>query len=167
MISATSHLTTNRPLILTSRVIETFFSRVLKEYRPISTLTIVSPWISIWEVGKVGLLGLREMIDHRKIRTLILTRPPEHDWHTNALNILNSSSFVSIFLLEQLHAKIFVCEAIPVGFGLIGSANLTAQSLHNLEVAILFEGRGILSPLIKELKILIWQDLRSLSKKKY
>jgi len=118
-------------------------------------------------VGEVGLTQIRVLIDRRKIRTLILTRPPELDWHAKALDTMNKSPFVSIFLLEQLHAKIFVCEAIPVGFGLVGSANLTAQSLRNIEVAVLFEGRGILSPLIKELKILVWQDLRRLSNKKY
>ena len=146
---------------------ETFFTRVLAEDRPISSLTIVSPWISNWEAGHVGLEALRETIDRRKIRTLILTRPPVQDWHTKALDSLNRSPFISIFLLRDLHAKVFVCEAVPVGFGLVGSANLTAQSLLNLEVAVLFEGRGIMTPLIKQLKILAWQDLRRLSNQRY
>ena len=46
--------------------------------------------------------------------------------------------YVSIAVLPDLHAKIFLCEAIPVGFGLVGSANLTAKSLTNFEIGVLF-----------------------------
>lgn len=155
------------PKVLTQRVIEEFFARVIAEARPINTMTIVSPWISQWESGPVGLERIAEVVQERHIRTLVLTRPPANDWHSNALDILSQAPMVSIYLLENLHAKIFVCEAIPVGFGLVGSANLTAHSLHNHEVAVMFDGRGVLSPLIQQLKALAWYDLRRLSSTKY
>lgn len=158
-----ANLAATQPRLLTHRVMENFFDRVLREDRPISTLTLVSPWISHWEAGGVGLTKLRECIDRRRIRTLVLTRPPIQDWHTEALRALSNSPWIKTALLPELHAKIFVCEAVPVGFGLVGSANFTAQSLRNFEVAVLFEGRGILSPLLKELRILAWNDLRRLS----
>src|ERR1035437_10134889 len=110
-------LSTTKQRILTHRVMETFFDRVLREDRPISTLTLVSPWISAWEAGRVGLSQLRDCIDRRRIRTLVLTRPPLQDWHSEALHALNSSPWVSVALLPDLHAKIFLCEAVPVGFG--------------------------------------------------
>jgi phosphatidylserine/phosphatidylglycerophosphate/cardiolipin synthase-like enzyme len=66
----------------------------------------------------------------------------------------------TIVLLPGLHAKVFVCEAVPVGFGMVGSANLTLRSLHNYEVGVMFDGRGVLSPLLKELKWFASNDLR-------
>lgn len=159
-------LQAHTPKLLTTRVTEGFLSRVLGEYRPISTLTIVSPWISEWESGKIGLRRLREVIDQRRIRTMILTRPPADEWHTSALETLAKSELTSIYLIPNLHAKIFVCEAIPVGFGLVGSANFTANSLRNFEVGVLFEAKGILSPLLRELRVLI-QDLRRVAVSRY
>jgi hypothetical protein len=162
-VTSAESLAATKPRVLTYRVMEEFLSRVLLEDRPISTLTLVSPWISPLELGHIGLSSLRDRIHHRHIRTLILTRPPLDEWHSNALDLLKNSPWVSICVLPDLHAKIFLCEAVPVGFGLIGSANLTAKSLTNFEVAVLFEGRGIFSPLLKELRILAWNDLRRLS----
>ena len=73
--------------------------------------------------------------------------------------MLRTHRDITIGLLTGLHAKLFVCEAIPAGFGVIGSANLTARSLTNYEIGVLFEGRGELSPLIAELRLVV-QDLR-------
>ena len=164
---SSSKLSLRRPEIIRHRIIDTFFRRVLNEHRPINTLTIVSPWISRWEVEHVGLERIRDMVDHRHVRTLILTRPPNQSWHSDALDMLNLSSFVTIHLIPHLHAKVFLCESIPVPFGLVGSANLTSQSLQNVELGVLFEGRGDLSHLIRDLKTLAWQDLRSTSQGKY
>lgn len=158
-------LVATTPRILSNRVMESFFRRVLQEDRPINSLTIVSPWISHWDAGYVGLAELCNRIDLRRIRTLVLTRPPTHDWHKEAIETFNRSPFVNVWLLPDLHAKIFVCEAVPVGFGLVGSANLTAKSLSNFEIAVMFDGRGIHSPLIKELKTIAWHDLRRYGRK--
>lgn len=159
-------LQATKPQLLTNRVTEHFFVKVIGEFRPISSLTIVAPWISKWESGPVSLDKLRQAIDSRRIRTLILTRPPDESWHRDALDGLSDSEHVSIFLIPNLHAKIFVCEAVPMGFGLVGSANLTAQALRNYEVGVLFDGRGVLSPLLKELRILA-QDLRRVAVAQY
>ena len=159
-------LEATNPQLLTNRITEHFFFRVIGESRPISTLTIVTPWISKWESGPVSLTKLRGAIDSRRIRTVVLTRPPDEPWHADALDQLAESRLVSIYLIPNLHAKIFICDAIPMGFGLVGSANLTAQALRNFEVGILFEGRGILSHLLKELRILA-QDLRRIAVSRY
>jgi hypothetical protein len=147
-------LATRKPELLTNRITERFFHRFLMEDRPIVNLSIVSPWISEWETGAVGLASVGEAIAARNTRTVILTRPPLEAWHRSALDLLRGYRGVGIYLLPDLHAKLFVCEAIPVG-----SANLTARALSNFEVGVLFEGRGVLSPLIKELRVLV-QDLR-------
>lgn len=160
-------LTPRAPQVLTQRVIESFFSRMLAEDRPISTISIVSPWISDWECGVASLDRVVKRINDRRIRTLILTRPPIEEWHSRALDQLRASQFIQIHLIPELHAKLFLCEAVPVGFGLIGSANFTAKSLTNIEVAVLFEGRGLFSALLKELRILIWNDLRAHSQGRY
>lgn len=48
-MESNADLEATRPRILTHRVMENFFDRVLREDRPISSLTLVSPWISNWE----------------------------------------------------------------------------------------------------------------------
>jgi hypothetical protein len=152
------------PTILTERVVEKFFSRVLTETRPIARLTIVAPWISLWESGAVGLKQLATLISVREVRTLILTRPPTDTWHTEALAILAQSHVVQVLTIPDLHAKMFLCEAVPMGFGLVGSANLTAKSLTNLELGVMFDGRGLFNHLLRDLSTLAWQDLRRFSR---
>ncbi len=151
-----------KPELLTSRITERFFRRVLTEFRPINSLTLVSPWISVWETDVTSLTSLRDAIDRRRIRTIILTRPPIEKWHGEALELLKTSAHDTVYFIPDLHAKIFVCEAVPLGFGIIGSANLTARSLTNYEVGVLFEGRGTFSVLLRELRLFA-QDLRRLA----
>lgn len=162
-----SELTPLPPRVVTNEVMATFFRRVLQESKPISSLTIVSPWISEWESRGVSLDSLLALINRACIRTLVLTRPPAEDWHKVALARLSSSRFVQIYLLPDLHAKLLLCEAIPVGFGLVGSANVTSKSLSNYEIGVLFEGRGFMSSLLKSLKTLAWSDLRARSSGRY
>lgn len=159
-------LVARQPVLVTQRVTEAFFLRVVAEDRPISSLTIVSPWVSAWDTGKVAFQRLCQQISIRPIRTLLITRPPDEAWHRDALDRLAHAG-VTIALLPDLHAKVFVCEAIPVGFGLVGSANLTRRSLRNFEVGVMFDGRGVLSPLLKELKWFASNDLRRLASTKY
>jgi len=159
-------LVARQPVLLTQRVTEAFFVRVVAEDRPISSLTIVSPWVSAWDTGKIAFGRLCQQISIRPIRTLLITRPPEEVWHRDALDRLAEAG-VTIVLLPDLHAKVFVCEAVPVGFGLVGSANLTRRSLDNFEIGVMFDGRGVLSPLLKELKWFASNDLRRLASGKY
>lgn len=153
-------LSPTQPQIVTSRVVEKFFTRVLRDGRQISRLTIVSPWISEWESGTASLSRLAAATQTRAIRTLILTRPPEEDWHVRALEHFMASEYVRIMTVVDLHAKLFICESVPTGFGMIGSANLTRKSLSNVELGLIFEGRGPLSHLLSDLQTLAWQDMR-------
>ncbi len=149
--------------ILTQRVVERFFSRVIAETRPIARLTIVAPWVSEWESGAASLARIAALISVRNVRTLVLTRPPVDTWHVEALEMLMRSHLVRVATIPDLHAKMFLCDAIPVGFGLIGSANLTAKSLSNLELGVMFDGRGMFAHLLRDLTTLAWQDLRRCS----
>ncbi len=156
------NLGTSTPKLLTSKVAGHFFRRFLIEHRPIRSLTIVSPWISDWEDGEVSLKRVLEVISLRNIRTSVITRPPIEAYHERAVERLKKTNPVTIYFIPDLHAKVFVCNCVPVGFGLVGSANLTARSFVNYEVGILFEARGALSPLLPELQLFA-QDLRRLA----
>src|SRR2546426_10027573 len=50
------------PRVFRERVTEHFFRRLVLETRPISTITLVSPWISESESGSIGLGAIRSMI---------------------------------------------------------------------------------------------------------
>ena len=159
-MSVAERLSPRPPEIVTSRVVEKFFTKVLSEDRPIHSLTIVSPWISEWESGNASLRQLAVTTQAKSISTLILTRPPIDDWHESALDMFADSEYAKVLTIPDLHAKLFLCESVPAGFGMIGSANLTKKSLSNVELGVMFEGRGLLSHLLRDLRTLAWQDLR-------
>ena len=162
-MTAADGLPPRQPQILTDRIVDKFFTRVLQEDRPIHTLTIVSPWISEWDATSSSLKKISVATQIRGIQTLVITRPPVEDWHVEALATLGESMFSKVWTIPDLHAKLFICEAEPTGFGLIGSSNLTKKSLSNVELGILFEGRGMMNQLLRDLKTLAWQDLRRFS----
>jgi hypothetical protein len=167
MTSQGAALGLRQPEVLTKRVAEVFLRRVLCEERPVSSLTLVSPWISELGENLDWLARLRDYVALRQIRTLILTRPPDAGWHRASLDILSGTDFASIYLVPDLHAKLFVCEAVPVGFAVVGSANLTARGLVNVELGVLFEARGELTHLVRQLRCVAWHDLRRLANARY
>ena len=159
---AVSSLASTAPKLFTKRVTEQFVSRLLVEVKPVSTLTLVSPWISDWDAPTSSLTRLVEWIRARHVRTLVITRPPIEPWHLEAANRLAKLPSATVMLLPDLHTKLFVCRAVPVGFGLVGSANLTGRSLQNLEIGVMFEGRGIHSQVLNDLHAYASYDLRRL-----
>ncbi len=91
--------------------------------------------------------------------TYVVTRPPDQDWHRDALNALRDTGCTSIVLNPALHAKIYVAETASHNCGLLGSANFTARSIKNAEVGVIVEGKTIASrSLLSELRRLA-QDL--------
>jgi phosphatidylserine/phosphatidylglycerophosphate/cardiolipin synthase-like enzyme len=149
---------------LTSRVTEQFVSRLLLEPKPVSTLTLVSPWITDWDVPTSSFSRLVGWIRVRHVRTLVITRPPIEPWHLQAAMQLARLPSATVMLLPDLHTKLFICRAVPIGFGLVGSANLTGRSLQNLEIGVMFEGRGIHSQVLNDLYSYASYDLRRLCK---
>ena len=68
----------------------------------------------------------------------VVTRPPapEDDWHQDAVDRLASSGMASIVFLPDLHTKLYCAYTNYGAFALLGSANLTANSLANQEIGL-------------------------------
>jgi len=81
--------------------------------------------------------------------------------HVQALNAFANLERCEILCNDSVHAKIIACPApFPWGFGVIGSANLTANSLGQVEVALLVLSRLGGERLVQELASVGDQFLR-------
>ena len=143
--------------LLTSKIIDGFFERVFAVRRssPISELTIISPWITTWHGDSSSFDALVKFIRARDLRVRVVTRPPEMESHSEAVNRLAALPKVKIFYLANLHAKFMICDVAPVPFAVIGSANITTRSQSNYEVGVLVRGAGQAETVIRELEALV------------
>jgi hypothetical protein len=153
---------TTPPRVLTGEVLYRFFQRFVLYRGSVASLHIVSPWITNWKARDVTLQLVVETVQRRRIPTYVVTRPPElpHQWA--AVEELARLPVVEVTFIPNLHAKYYVCESIPAGFGLIASANLTAGSAENWEIGVIFDGRGGLESTVNTLMDAT-HTLRSLS----
>jgi hypothetical protein len=113
---------------------------------------LVTPWIS-------DIHSPRSMTSDRFIKRLkddhttvyLVTRPPKHHWHTQAIKRLGETGRANVALVPELHVKLYTALTERGSFALIGSANFTQQSLANREIGVLInsyaEGRRVVSDL--------------------
>jgi mRNA-degrading endonuclease RelE of RelBE toxin-antitoxin system len=143
-------------LLVRNEVISSFFQMVenLPSTMPISGLTIVSPWITPWSAQRSSLGGTTKVITRRNISTKIVTLPPVIPKHIEAIDHFNNLPSVSVFTHPKLHAKFYICDADPMPFALVASANSTQKSMQNSEVGILVKGRGDLEGFVRDLQSL-------------
>jgi hypothetical protein len=64
----------------------------------------------------------------------IVTRPPVEVWHRTALDRFAETGKANIALVESLHTKLYCADTDQGSFALLCSANLTIQSLNNIEI---------------------------------
>ena len=119
------------------------FLRPLSEHPRWRLLYIVSPWISRFD-SKAGLSfeDLLHRISVYKTHTFVATRPPETDWHLEALTRLAQTKRASIALIPSLHTKLFCAETTKASLAMFGSANMTSQSIDNVEFGAVVLGHG-------------------------
>lgn len=118
--------------LLSRRVIEAFLDQALVAHGW-RRLYIVSPWISDFECFEKLLRRLKE----DKATAYVVTRPPQDDWHVEAIASLEDTGRANISLVPDLHMKLYTVAADSGGMALLGSANMTKQSLENHEIGIL------------------------------
>jgi hypothetical protein len=113
---------------------------------------VISPWITATADTSCPFAALVHLIRSRRIPAYFFTRPPENSAHTKATEILRSCPTVELIYNDNIHAKIYACTGpSPHGFALLGSANLTANSLALYEIGLLIIGVGPGSSIVEDL----------------
>jgi HKD family nuclease len=83
-----------------------------------------------------------------------VTRPPDQEWHSRAIELLRSTDRANIVLVKDLHAKIYTAQTKDHAFAMMGSANFTKQSMENREIGLLInhyaQGKQLVSQLTRE-----------------
>ncbi len=138
----------------TRRVVDLYLSS-LAGSRRWEKLYLVSPWIS--EFGDPASLSFEKFVNRVKTdraTIYVVTRPPEKEWHEQAIERLRSTNRANIVLVKDLHAKIYTAQTKDHSFAMIGSANFTQRSMVNREIGILInqyaEGKHLVSQLTRE-----------------
>lgn len=142
--------------IIRENVIDEFFGRLMllpAKSRP-TDLLIVSPWLTPWEGPKSSFAGVVRTLSKSLTPTTVVTRPPRLAQHERCVSELIALKNVEVVLLDDLHAKFFVCDLAPVPFALVGSANSTAQSFANYEIGVFVRGSGEAEAVVRDLQSL-------------
>ena len=98
-------------------------------------LFLISPWIS--EFGVEAGMSVGQLVKRLKddnATAYIVTRPPVEVWHRTALDRFAERGKANIALVESLHTKLYCADMDQGSFALLCSANLTIQSLNNIEI---------------------------------
>jgi len=131
-----------------------FFKRLyLTDIQP-TTLIIISPFVGDLSRTRYSFERLRRKIEKENIPTYIITREPEDDIHKAALDLFLNCNFVEIRYNNSLHAKLYVCMGRDTGFAILGSGNLSRNSMErNIEIGLLVlphdKGKLVLNELYK------------------
>ena len=112
---------TSEVTVVTREVVPQFISRIA--HRPKwKRIWLVSPWISPMDSpGSLNFNQVLQRLQTDDCTTYVVTRPPDQDWHRDALNALRDTGCASIVLNPALHAKIYVAETASHNCGLLGS----------------------------------------------
>lgn len=137
--------------VVTRRVIGAFLEPLARSHGW-HRLFLVAPWISDFgpDAGMTFTQLLKRLVDDNGT-AYVVTRPPEDSWHDAALKGLAATGKANIALVPALHTKLYCAETDEGSFALITSANLTEQSLTNLEIGVLVRGTGDGKSLVKRL----------------
>lgn len=150
---------------MTDRPVEHFLLRFFLRDADLRSLCIVSPFISSLAGCRFTLADLRRKIERERICTYVTTRQPVEEYQVEAMTVLLGSPWIEVRYNPSIHAKVYVAMARRESdsFGLFGSGNLTAGSVHaNIEVAMMLYGGGIGRTLLHELNYWINGRLRTL-----
>ncbi|MEM2112339.1 MAG: phospholipase D-like domain-containing protein [Candidatus Bathyarchaeia archaeon] len=155
--------------IITSRPVQKFFLKFYLSDISVHSLIIISPFVSPLEGTRVTLEEVCRKSLNKGILTYIITRPPVEEFQQQAINIIMAYDPIELRFNESLHAKLYVClcQDESRSFALIGSANLTRNSIEkNIEIAMMIYGRGRGREIVRELSRWGLERLRTLNETK-
>ncbi|MEW6215140.1 MAG: phospholipase D-like domain-containing protein [Nitrospirota bacterium] len=92
--------------------------------------------------------------------------PPDDEYHQKAVDIIKSYDHIELRFNESLHAKLYVClcQDESRSFALLGSGNLTRNSIeNNIEIAMMIYGRSRGREILRELSRWGLERLRTLN----
>jgi hypothetical protein len=137
--------------VATRRVVSLFIEALARAHGW-QRLYLVSPWISEFD-GAAGMhfdQFMKRLVDDNAT-VYVVSRPPTEEWHRRALQRFATTGRANIVTVEDLHTKLLWAETDQGTFALIGSANLTQQSLANREIGVLIRGTGGGSRIVRDL----------------
>jgi hypothetical protein len=148
--------------VIRSGVQRVFVNRLNRARKNVRRVVVISPWISTTFAPSCPFITLVGLIRERRIPSYFITRRPENAQQSRAVDILRSCPTVELIHNDNVHAKLYVCTGpSPHGFALIGSANLTTNSLNLYEIGLLVVGVGPGSYIVEELGSFGTQHLRT------
>ena len=123
--------------VTTRRVIDLFL-KTLAQSVGWKRIFIISPWISeVNELASITFDSFLRRLQDDRTTVYIVTQPPVHEWHKQALSRFGQTRRANIALVPDLHVKLYVALTSRGSFALIGSANFTQQSLRQVEIGLL------------------------------
>lgn len=140
--------------VVADRVTEAFFKRFIDRVQSgdrCNGLWIVSPWFSNLQGEEISLEDILDVVRRNKIRTTVITRTPEPEYHRVAMRKVLRRSPVEVYFNDTLHAKMYIARNEDVSLALVGSANLSKTGLHGIEVGLLIRGVGWGSEVVQSL----------------
>ncbi len=152
--------------VISDKPVQRFLLKFYLSDIPIENLILISPFVGNLEGTRVTLDGICRKAVEKGIPTYVITRAPEEEYHQQAINTLVSYDPIELRFNESLHAKLYVClcQDESQSFALLGSANLTQNSIEkNIEVAMMIYGRGRGREILRELSRWGLERLRTLN----
>jgi len=152
--------------IITANPVQRFLLRFYLSDFPMQNLILISPFVGTLEGSRVTLDGVCRKAVERGILIYVITRPPEEEYHQQAIDTFMSYDQVELRFNESLHAKLYICicQDESQSFALLGSANLTRNSIEkNIEIAMMIYGRGHGREILRELSRWGLERLRTLN----
>jgi hypothetical protein len=141
-----------RAAVIRSGIHRVFVNRIQRARDGIDRIVVISPWITPTGYGACPLSTLVSIIRTRSVPAFIFTRRPVKPDHLAAVQMLQACPTTEIIYNDNIHAKIYACVAAPPhSFALMGSANLTANSLLLYEIGLLILGVGPGSAIVDDL----------------
>ena len=123
--------------ILSAEIISHFAKMVCAYQRSLFRLWIVAPWIGSFDKKHDPLKRIIHILSSTRADLTIITRPPKHTWHINAVTRLIGLKNANVFTCQDLHTKLYLMECDGFRMAILGSPNLTPKAnWENKELAI-------------------------------
>lgn len=138
--------------VVRSGVQRVFVNRLKRAREHVRSVVVISPWITAVTDGPCAFSSLVEIIRSHRLPGYFFTRRPETSAHLRAVEILRTCPTAELLYNDNIHAKVYACTGpSPHAFALLGSANLTANSMNLYEIGLLVLGVGPGSAVVDDL----------------
>jgi hypothetical protein len=138
--------------IIRNGIQEVFVNRLWRAKNHVRKVVLISPWITAVPGKNCAFTRMVSLLRSRRIPAYIFTRPPDSPSHAAAVAALRDCPTAELLYNNNIHAKIYACLApTPRAFAILGSANLTANSLDLYEIGLLVLGVGPGASLVDDL----------------